>query len=169
MIKDFLKQCRDELVEEKFEIEQTLGELNISMLEEQKFLEAIKSDSDSVFNEFSPRDLNAKNKAREEEVIKKIGAIQAELNINTDKLKIIEDKLMEISVLLTEVSDYSSKIINSEQVQENKENNIIESEFSISNSMIEKLNEIKSLIYLDQASAEKEIDILINSLKSNEI
>lgn len=171
MIKDFLHQYRDELLEEKINLENIIEKLNISLLEEKKFLEAIMSDSDSIFNEFSPRDLNAKNRAREEDVVKKIGAIQADLNLHNDKLKNIEDRLVENSALLAETNsinnsanvsnetDYyiSEKIANTNEISE-----------TMFISVIDKLNEIKSLIYLDQASAEKEIDILINSLKSNE-
>ena len=171
MIKDFLHQYRDELLEEKINLENIIEKLNISLLEEKKFLEAIMSDSDSIFNEFSPRDLNAKNRAREEDVVKKIGAIQADLNLHNDKLKNIEDRLVENSALLAETNSINSSANVSNETDyyiSEKVANTNEISETMFISVIDKLNEIKSLIYLDQASAEKEIDILINSLKSNE-
>lgn len=171
MIKDFLHQYRDELLEEKINLENIIEKLNISLLEEKKFLEAIMSDSDSIFNEFSPRDLNAKNRAREEDVVRKIGAIQADLNLHNDKLKNIEDRLAENSTLLAETNSINSSVNVSNETDyyiSEKVANTNEISETMLISVIDKLNEIKSLIYLDQASAEKEIDILINSLKSNE-
>ena len=171
MIKDFLHQYRDELLEEKINLENIIEKLNISLLEEKKFLEAIMSDSDSIFNEFSPRDLNAKNRAREEDVVRKIGAIQADLNSHNDKLKNIEDRLVENSALLAETNSINSSVNVSNETDyyiSEKVANTNEISETMLISVIDKLNEIKSLIYLDQASAEKEIDILINSLKSNE-
>lgn len=171
MIKDFLHQYRDELLEEKINLENIIEKLNISLLEEKKFLEAIMSDSDSIFNEFSPRDLNAKNRAREEDVVRKIGVIQADLNLHNDKLKNIEDRLVENSALLAETNSINSSVNVSNETDyyiSEKAANTNEISETMLISVIDKLNEIKSLIYLDQASAEKEIDILINSLKSNE-
>lgn len=166
MINDFLRKYQEELISSKIEIKEELDFLETKIREENKFLSLLEDTNDSYFTDFSPRDLNVKNKEKADEVRKLLEDLQSDQKEKLAKLKFFESRLLEISSLLSNNS--SNLILNSSnsisEIQKSS-NNIIEGSTDSNDEILKKkLFEVKKTILLDPYRASILLDSIIKDL-----
>lgn len=172
MVKEFLKKYQDELIEEKIELKEKIDFISIKLKEEKKFLEVLDSSNENVFSDFSPRNLNSKNKDKIEETKNQIDKIELELAEALKKKEFIDERLASMNQMIAEVSVLKDEGVDQNLQSDNKIDTNIDINSSVNNiadnnDIVEILEDIKSILYLDQTKAEKEIDNLINLIKNN--
>lgn len=142
MIEEYLKKKQEKLFDEKLDSEKSFVNLENRIKEIDRFIELLEEKIDPNFESFTPRDVEAKNKAS----IQKLKSEKAELQGQKDKLKQKVDNLKleekEIQSLL-----HSVKL---DKLQEEKQSTLSE------NQLEEKTN-ILPLDILSYVSREKQI------------
>lgn len=185
MVIDFLREYQEELIAEKIEIKEELDLLDTRLLEDYKFVDILLTNDRSFFNEFSPRDLNAKNKEKASEVKESINRQEEEKKILEERMRKIDGKLSQIKSYIDEEIENRKKLKDS-SIPENLAARITDdikelddadayddedieedfvNEYKIdSATVISRLNSIKSYIKVDPNRAEMDIDSLIKLL-----
>ena len=62
MVMDFLKKYQEELIAEKIDIKEDYDLLLSKIKENEKFLELLREENQSLFSDFTPREVNYKHK-----------------------------------------------------------------------------------------------------------
>ena len=171
MINDFLKKYQEELISEKIQLKEDMDLLETKIKEENKFLNLLEESNESYFKEFTPRDLNAKNNKKAEEIREYLIELNGQLDEKQTQMKFYDGRLVELSTLI------SSTVVNQQPVVETVEEptiteEVVESEdeigtnpFGISNSdLIGQLSNIKDLILLDPYRAQIELEKIISTI-----
>ncbi len=156
---DFLKKYQEELITEKIQLKEDLDLLNTKISEETKFYNILIDSNNQYFNEFSPRNLNQKNKEKAAEIKELLDKYKSEQNKLNKKMNFFDTRLKEVSDLL--VSKDSNLKNNSYKDECNSL--VIDSDTS-NNDVITRLNELKNIILLDPYRASIEIDSIIDLL-----
>ncbi len=156
---DFLKKYQEELITEKIQLKEDLDLLNTKISEETKFYNILIDSNNQYFNEFSPRNLNQKNKEKAAEIKELLDKYKSEQNKLNKKMYFFDTRLKEVSDLL--VSKDSNLKNNSYKADCNS--SVIDSDTS-NNDVITRLNELKNIILLDPYRASIEIDSIIDLL-----
>ncbi len=156
---DFLKKYQEELITEKIQLKEDLDLLNTKISEETKFYNILIDSNNQYFNEFSPRNLNQKNKEKAAEIKELLDKYKSEQNKLNKKMNFFDTRLKEVSDLL--VSKDSNLKNNSYKADCNS--SVIDSDTS-NNDVITRLNELKNIILLDPYRASIEIDSIIDLL-----
>ncbi len=156
---DFLKKYQEELITEKIQLKEDLDLLNTKISEETKFYNILIDSNNQYFNEFSPRNLNQKNKEKAAEIKELLDKYKSEQNKLNKKMNFFDTRLKEVSDLL--VSKDSNLKNNSYKDECNSSE--IDSDTS-NNDVITRLNELKNIILLDPYRASIEIDSIIDLL-----
>ena len=106
MLYEFLKSYKKELVSKKESLEVDLENTRTKLLESEKFLVVVKEESEEVFTEFTPRNINAKNQKiideTEQNIIdqkKYIEDMESEVNDLNSRIKVITEATREAQVL----------------------------------------------------------------------
>ena len=97
MLFEFLSTYREELISEKSDVEAGLEAIRTRLLESEKFLDVIKEETEEVFTDFTPRNINSKNQARIDET-------EAEIHDYKDQIEALEIRLSKIDSRLKETS-----------------------------------------------------------------
>ena len=100
MIGDFLKKYQQEIISEKIGLKEELDLLETKIKEEKKFIEVLDISNESYFSDFTPRDVNAKNRQKILEVQALVDELQTEYDLKSDKQKFLEGRLREVKNLL---------------------------------------------------------------------
>ena len=171
MINDFLKKYQEELISEKIQLKEDMDLLETKIKEENKFLNLLEESNESYFKEFTPRDLNAKNNKKAEEIREYLIELNGQLDEKQTQMKFYDGRLVELSTLI------SNTVVNQQPVVETVEEptiteEVVESEdeigtnpFGISNSdLIGQLSNIKDLILLDPYRAQIELEKIISTI-----
>ena len=160
MIDDFLKKYRDELNSDRIQIKEDIDLLSTKIHEETKFLNILEESNETYFKEFTPRDINSKNKEKAIEVKNIINELSKELDSKTDKMKFIEGRLVEISNLLEFISnkDFKDSLNNNDSL-----NNLDGKSYS-NISLLNQLKSINDIILLDPYKAKLDLENIISSL-----
>lgn len=171
MVNDFLKKYQEELISEKIQLKEDMDLLETKIKEENKFLNLLEESNESYFKEFTPRDLNAKNNKKAEEIREYLIELNGQLDEKQTQMKFYDGRLVELSTLI------SSTVVNQQPVVETVEEptiteEVVESEdeigtnpFGISNSdLIGQLSNIKDLILLDPYRAQIELEKIISTI-----
>ena len=169
MVNDFLKKYQEELISDKIQLKEDMDLLETKIKEEKKFLNLLEESNESYFKEFTPRNLNAKNNQKAEEVRNYLIELNNEMNKKNTKMKFYDGRLVEISSLLTN-SDGNNKL-NEEIVIESPNNyssdkdTYAERESNTLNSDLKvALSNIKDLILLDPYRAQIELENIISNI-----
>ncbi len=155
----FLKKYQEELITEKIQLKEDLDLLNTKISEETKFYNILIDSNNQYFNEFSPRNLNQKNKEKAAEIKELLDKYKSEQNKLNKKMNFFDTRLKEVSDLL--VSKDSNLKNNSYKEEYNS--SVIDSDIR-NNDVITRLNELKNIILLDPYRASIEIDSIIDLL-----
>ena len=102
MIREFLEKQQEGLIAKKIEQEENYSLVHSKKKENEKFLDLLDEEDSTYFSDFTPRDMNQKNKSRIQELQ------QLLVQLNQDKIRIendtreIHDKLLECQNALNE-------------------------------------------------------------------
>ena len=155
MVNDFLKKYQEELISEKIQIKEDMDLLETKIKEETKFLNILEESNESYFVEFTPRDINSKNKEKAKEVRVLIEDLQSSLHDKTQQMKFYDGRLLEVNALLN----------NTAVINRPKQNVESENINAVTNNDIKnKLISIKDVIVLDPYRAKLELEDLISSI-----
>ena len=109
MIVDFLKSYEDELLGEKTDIELSLEAVRTRLLESEKFLDVIKEESAEAFTDFTPRNINSKNKERIDETEAEIADYTKQIAAMEQRLSGIEDRLKQTRDAIHEAASFTTR------------------------------------------------------------
>ena len=158
MVNDFLKKYQEELITEKIQLKEDIDLLETKIKEETKFLALLEESNESYFVEFTPRDINEKNNKKAAEVRENLKDLNSHMDELTSRMKFYDGRIMELTSLIS-----NTAVVN-KPVSNNKTN---DSNFEISNGLIDSLESIKNLIVLDHYKAKIELENLILSIKKD--
>lgn len=102
MIREFLEKQQEGLIAKKIELDEDYELILSKIKENEKFLDLLDEEDSTYFSDFTPRDMNQKNKSRIQELQ------QLLVQLNQDKIRIehdakeIHDKLLECQNALNE-------------------------------------------------------------------
>lgn len=102
MIREFLEKQQEGLIAKKIELDEDYELVLSKIKENEKFLDLLDEEDSTYFSDFTPRDVNQKNKSRIQELQ------QLLVQLNQDKIRIendtkeIHDKLLECQNALNE-------------------------------------------------------------------
>lgn len=156
MIKEFLEKYQEDMNAHKIEIEEDYDLLLTKIKENEKFLQLLKDENDAVFMEFTPRDVNIKNKDRIEEIEKQLFDLQDEKEKIEKEINHTKKRIVEVQSIIHEMQRKSS-------VSETENNKYIDKE-----KIIKDLHNISGFIVLDPTRAKMEIDNLIKYLNEKD-
>ena len=136
-------------------------------MEENKFLNLLEESNESYFKEFTPRDLNAKNNKKAEEIRAFLAELNSELDEKQTQMKFYDGRLVELNTLISNTVENQQPVI--ETIVEPKpvevEDVEIVNPLGISNSdLIGRLSNIKDLILLDPYRAQMELEKIISTI-----
>lgn len=160
MINDFLKKYQEELISGKIQLKEDMDLLETKIKEETKFLKVLEESNDSYFVEFTPRDINSKNKEKAQEVKEILDDLNAQMEKKAQQMKFFDGRLVEVNALIT-----NTVVINKPLNEESVSNNVDVNDNNPASLLIDKLSEIKNLILLDPYRAQLDLDNIITSLK----
>jgi two-component system sensor histidine kinase DegS len=160
MINDFLKKYQEELISDRIQLKEDMDLLDTKIKEETKFLSVLEESNEVYFKEFTPRDINAKNNEKAEEIRTNLVDLNNQMSILTQKMKFFDSRLVEINALLT-----NTAVVNRPAVQDKTEENISSDIKKSSNSeLIASLSAIKEYVVLDPYRAQVELEKIISDL-----
>ena len=102
MIREFLEKQQEGLIAKKIDLDEDYELVLSKIKENEKFLDLLDEEDSTYFSDFTPRDMNQKNKSRIQELQ------QLLVQLNQDKMRIendtkeIHDKLLECQNALNE-------------------------------------------------------------------
>lgn len=102
MIREFLEKQQEGLIAKKIELDEDYELVLSKIKENEKFLDLLDEEDSTYFSDFTPRDMNQKNKSRIQELQ------QLLVQLNQDKIRIendtkeIHDKLLECQNAINE-------------------------------------------------------------------
>ena len=168
MIKDFLKKYQEELISEKIQLKEDIDLLETKIREEKKFLALLEDSNESYFKEFTPRDINAKNNKKAEEIRNYLVELNSNYDKKLQKMNFFDGRLDEVNALISNKDIEQTPIIVKapEIIQQDIDaDESVISDSSVSNSeLIACLSNIKDLILLDPYRAQIELEKIISSI-----
>ena len=147
MIREFLEKQQEGLIAKKIELDEDYELVLSKIKENEKFLDLLDEEDSTYFSDFTPRDMNQKNKSRIQELE------QLLVQLNQDKIRIendakeIHDKLLECQNALNEWQQLKDV---------SRENN------RISDQQKNELKSITKYIIQDPRRAKLELDHFID-------
>lgn len=147
MIREFLEKQQEGLIAKKIELDEDYELVLSKIKENEKFLDLLDEEDSTYFSDFTPRDMNQKNKSRIQELQ------QLLVQLNQDKIRIendakeIHDKLLECQNALNEWQQLKD-------VSREKE--------TISDEQKNELRNITKYIIQDPRRAKLELDYFID-------
>lgn len=154
MVNDFLKRYQEELISEKIQVKENIDLLELKIKEENKFLNLLLESNETYFKEFTPRDINAKNTKKAEEISEYINQLQAQVDFKNQQLDFYNERISEINNLLSDTSNINKEVDNDFSNNKNIDRN----------ALIKTLNDIKNIVLLDPQRAQIELENLISSI-----
>lgn len=164
MINDFLKKYQEELISDKIDLKEDMDLLDTKIKEETKFLSLLEDTNDSYFSDFSPRDLNVKNKEKAEEVKAVLSDLQEQQQILNEKMKFFDSRLLELNNLINNTA-VKNTVVNTIPTPISTEVDVNTNINTDNDDIISSLEDIKKVILLDPYRASMMLESLINSLK----
>lgn len=155
MVNDFLKKYQGELISERIQIKEDIDLLESKIKEENKFLALLLESNETYFKEFTPRDINAKNTKKAEEIKEYITQLEAQVDFKNQQMKFYDGRISEINNLLNYPLNIDNNVLDNKI---NKENGIDR------DYIISALNEVKNIVLLDPQRAQIEIEKIISTI-----
>lgn len=159
MINDFLRKYQEELISDKIQLKEDIDLLETKINEENKFLILLEESNESYFKEFTPRDINAKNNEKAEEVRLTLQDLNSRMDTLNQKMKFYDGRLVEINALLN-----NTAVVNRPAAENNNTNFVAD---NVSNSLDvikNSLESIKDYVVLDPYRAKVELENIISSI-----
>lgn len=156
----FLKKLQEELNTEKINKNEDYELILSKIKENEKFIQLLQEESDSVFSDFTPRNVNHKNESKIEEINRILDNLKTEKDKTEAELNHIQNKLDEIQQILCDNSLAFSET--DEQLENKTDKNHCDDMFGY---MMERLSYIDSFIVNDPLRAKVEIHHIIEEIK----
>lgn len=147
MIREFLEKQQEGLIAKKIELDEDYELVLSKIKENEKFLDLLDEEDSTYFSDFTPRDMNQKNKSRIQELQ------QLLVQLNQDKIR-IENDAKEIHDTLLECQNALNEWQQLKDVS--RENN------RISDQQKNELKSITKYIIQDPRRAKLELDHFID-------
>ena len=109
MLVEFLKSYKDELISEKSTVEEGLDAIRTRLLESEKFLDVVKDETEDVFTDFTPRNINSKNQERIDETEAEIADYKEQIEAMDMRLFKIETRLKETNEAIKEANSFRQR------------------------------------------------------------
>lgn len=149
MVLEFLKKQQEELIAKKIELEEDYEFILSKIKENEKFIDLLDEEESTFFSDFTPRNINEKNKMR----IKELN--QVLIQLNQDKIN-IEKQMDKINGKLHEcqsaIREYKVPDISCETKVD-----------------VDELKKISSYIISDPRRAKIELDYFIDEIMLREL
>ena len=109
MVYEFLKKQQEELIAKKIELDEDYELVLSKIKENEKFLDLLDEEDSSYFSDFTPRDINQKNKSRIQELQQLlVGLNQDKINISAE-IDRVHEKLSDCEKALEEVKRHKEQ------------------------------------------------------------
>ncbi len=124
MIREFLEKQQEGLIAKKIELDEDYELVLSKIKENEKFIDLLDEEDNTYFSDFTPRDLNQKNKSRIQELQ------QLLVQLNQDKIRIendareIHDKLLECQNALNECQQLKDVSREKETISDEQKNEL---------------------------------------------
>ncbi len=180
MVCAYLEKLQEEYLEEKIQIDKTIANLEIQLKENIEFIKFLDESTDVCYESFSPRNVNAKNKAQIQELKEKqkdiIHQMDQEKSIQTEMIQKI-DELSSVIKVAKSTSEKNVKIeLDSDiyrltllETQENERQRISRElhDSTVQNltSMIHKIELCSKLIDMDPIRCKLELTMMSRTLR----
>ena len=149
MVYEFLKKQQEELIAKKIELDEDYELVLSKIKENEKFLDLLDEEDSSYFSDFTPRDINQKNKSHIQELQQLlVGLNQDKINLSAE-IDRVHEKLSDCEKALEEVKDTKNSQEQLKDVSHEKE-----------------LKTISSYIISDPRRAKLELDHYISKYMS---
>ncbi len=158
MVNDFLKKYQEELTSDRIQIKEDMDLLETKIKEESKFLSLLEESNETYFKEFTPRDINAKNNEKAEEIRLILDDLNKQLDSKLQLLKFYDSRLLEVNALI------KSLLQNNNSLNVTSDNNTTSNENTNIEDLKNSLNRIKDYIVLDPYRAKLDLEKLISKL-----
>lgn len=158
MVNDFLKKYQEELTSDRIQIKEDMDLLETKIKEESKFLSLLEESNETYFKEFTPRDINAKNNEKAEEIRLILDDLNKQLDSKLQLLKFYDSRLLEVNALI------KSLLQNNNSLNVTSDNNTTSNESTNIEDLKNSLNRIKDYIVLDPYRAKIDLEKLISKL-----
>lgn len=124
MIREFLEKQQEGLIAKKIELDEDYELVLSKIKENEKFLDLLDEEDSTYFSDFTPRDMNQKNKSRIQELQ------QLLVQLNQDKIRIendtkeIHDKLLECQNALNELQQLKDVSRENSKISDEQKNEL---------------------------------------------
>lgn len=159
MINDFLRKYQEELISDKIQLKEDMDLLETKINEENKFLILLEESNESYFKEFTPRDINAKNNQKAEEVRLTLQDLNSKMDTLNQKMKFYDGRLVEINALLN-----NTAVVNRPAAENNNTNFVTDNVANSLDVIKNSLESIKDYVVLDPYRAKVELENIISSI-----
>ena len=159
MINDFLRKYQEELISDKIQLTEDMDLLQTKINEENKFLILLEESNESYFKEFTPRDINAKNNEKAEEVRLTLQDLNSKMDTLNQKMKFYDGRLVEITALLN-----NTAVINRPATENYNTNFVTDNDSNSLDVIKNSLESIKDYVVLDPYRAKVELENIISSI-----
>ncbi len=106
MVKEFLNRYDQELQTSRLEKTENLDLINTKILETQKLLKLMESETEEVFTDFTPRTVYSKNADKIEELNEELQNLHSEKEELENAIKLIDSRLSELHSSLEEIDSF---------------------------------------------------------------
>lgn len=114
MVCAYLEKLHSEYLEEKLNIDKVIGNLQLQLKENIEYIKLLEDSTDSIYESFSPREINSENKLKLKEAKEK----QKEILQEIDELKEKQDKVIhKVDELENVIKVAKSSIIKNEEIE----------------------------------------------------
>lgn len=167
MVIEFLKKMKKYYDDQCAEYENSLKKLNTELIENEKFKSMLEAESQKVFRDFTPRELDNKNRSKIQELNNKLLEL-------TNKRDEIQHSLSEITSTKNEIDEALKEVRELEMAAEDSrwfEENVYDAgddkeeptRNKLSDEVASKLETILSFLLSDPIRAKRELESLIKN------
>ena len=152
---EYLEKQESDLNNEKMQFQEDLELVLSKIKENEKFYELLKNEESQKFNDFSPRDINAKNAEKMKEIEVALDQLENDRDLLENRIESIEENLSTIASLI----ENNNKTSADNGVNNNPKDVSME-------KIIHRLMNISSFAISDPSRTHLELEKLIKDLKN---
>lgn len=180
MVVSYLEKLQSEYMQEKFNAEKELSDLQIHLRENIEFIKLLEETNDPNYESFTPREVNPKNKMKILELREEQKAIQEAVDKQKSYLEECKQKLEELMRVLGEakkamteigkdISDNETYRITLLETQENERQRISRDlhDYTVQNltSLVHKAELCSKLVEMDPVRCKLELSMMSKTLR----
>lgn len=158
MVIEFLTKYQEELITNKIELKEELDLVDTKIKENDKFIQVLDASNETFFNDFTPREMNVKNKEKIEE-------------LDSSKLELL-DKKKELLIQMDDINnrlEELERVINYEKnysTEDNPEVSATGSSIDNRSKLLKHCENINDYIFVDPMRCKLEVEQMMRILKN---